>query len=105
MSWAAVYLILAIVLEVGGTTSMKLSMGFTRLVPSISIFVFYSLAFVFLTLSLKKLELSTAYAIWSGLGTFLVAMIGVYYFHEPMNAIKLASLFLIIFGIVGLKVG
>lgn len=101
----ALYLILAIILEVAGTTSMKLSYGFTKLGPSILIFIFYILSFIFLTLSLKRLEVSLAYAVWSGLGTLLIAFIGVFYFHEPMTAIKAFSLLLIIVGVVGLKVG
>lgn len=57
----------AIVLEVAGTTSMKLSQGFTRLGPSVLIFVFYGLSFVALTLALKKVDVGVAYAIWAGL--------------------------------------
>ena len=101
----AVYLLLAILFEVAGTTSMKLSYGFTQLIPSICIFVFYSFAFIFLTLSLKRLEVSIAYAIWSGLGTLLIAVIGFVFFKETMSAVKIASLMLIIVGVVGLKLG
>lgn len=99
------YLILAILLEVAGTTSMKLSSGFTKLVPSVLIFVFYILSFSFLTLSLKRMEVSVAYAIWSGLGTLLIAIIGVTFFHEPMTAIKMASLGLVVIGVIGLRIG
>lgn len=99
----ALYLILAILLEVAGTTSMKLSQGFSQVGPSILIFVFYIFSFVFLTLSLKRLELSMAYAVWSGLGTTLIAVIGVVFFHEPMTAIKIVSLLLVILGVVGLE--
>lgn len=99
------YLFLAILLEVAGTTSMKLSAGFSKLVPSIFIFVFYVLSFTFLTLSLKRLEVSFAYAIWAGLGTLMIALIGVFYFNEPMTVIKAMSLLLIVIGVVGLKAG
>lgn len=99
------YLILAIVLEVAGTTSMKLADGFTKPVPSTLLFVFYLLSFICLTLSLKRLEVSVAYAIWAGLGTSLIAVIGVFYFHEPMTLIKLGSLALIIVGVMGLRLG
>lgn len=99
------YLVLAILLEVAGTTSMKLAYGFTKPVPSILLFVFYILSFIFLTLSLKRLEISVAYAIWAGLGTSLIAIIGVFYFHEPMTIVKLASLSLIIVGVMGLRLG
>jgi small multidrug resistance pump len=102
---AAFYLMLAILFEVAGTTSMKLSDGFTILIPSISIFIFYFFSFVFLTLSLRRLELSTAYAVWSGLGTLLIALIGMLFFKELMTTVKALSLGLIIIGVVGLRLG
>ncbi len=95
----------AIVLELAGTTSMKLSEGFTRLVPSVLLFVFYGASFVGLTLALKKIEISVAYAIWSGAGTALIAMIGILYFREAATALKLVSILLIIVGVVGLNLG
>ncbi len=95
----------AIVLEVAGTTSMKLSEGFSRLVPSVLIFVFYGLSFVALTLALRRFDVSVAYAVWSGVGTALVAVIGVMYFREPLTALKLVSIALIIAGVVGLNLG
>lgn len=101
MTW--VYLVLAIVLEVSGTTCMKLSEGFTKTVPSILLFVFYTLSFGMLTLALKRIDVSVAYAVWSGMGTALIATIGILYFKEPMTALKLISLALIIGGVVGLN--
>ncbi len=93
----------AIVLELMGTTSMKLSEGFTKLVPSVLLFVFYAASFAALTLALKKIELSIAYAVWSGAGTALIAAIGILYFHEGATALKLISILLIIIGVVGLN--
>jgi small multidrug resistance pump len=101
MTW--LYLALAISLEVSGTTCMKLSDGFTRRVPSILLFVFYTLSFCMLTLALKRLDVSIAYAVWSGVGTALIATIGVLWFSEPVTALKLISLGLIIIGVVGLN--
>ena len=101
MTW--LYLALAILLEVSGTTCMKLSQGFTRLVPSILLFVFYTLSMGMLTLALKKIDVSVAYAVWSGVGTALIATIGVLWFKEPVTALKLISLGLIIIGVVGLN--
>lgn len=98
------YLLCAIFMEVAGTTFMKLSNGFTQLGPSILIFVCYILSFIFLTLSLKRLEVSFAYAVWAGLGTFLIAIIGIFYFHEPMTVLKALSLSFIIIGVAGLKI-
>ena len=101
MTW--LYLILAILLEVSGTTCMKLSEGFTKTIPSVLLFVFYTLSFGMLTLALKKLDVSVAYAVWSGMGTALIATIGVLWFKEPVTALKLISLGLIIIGVVGLN--
>lgn len=103
MSW--LYLTLAIVLEVCGTTSMKLSEGFTRLVPSILIFIFYGFSFGALTFALKGIDVSVAYAVWSGLGTAMIAAIGILWFKEPAGALKLASIGLIIIGVVGINLG
>lgn len=99
------YLLLAIVLEVTGTTCMKLSAGFTKTLPSVLMFVFYILSFSALTLALKKVDVSVAYAIWSGMGTALIATIGILWFNEPLTMLKLISLALIIIGVIGLNLG
>jgi len=96
------YLAVAIVLEVTGTTSMKLSQGFTKIVPSILMFVFYLASLAVLTLALKKIDVSIAYAVWAGLGTALIAVIGIVYFHESASILKIASILFIIVGVVGL---
>ncbi len=100
---AWILLIAAIFLEVAGTTSMKLSVGFTKLIPSIAIFFFYGLSFTALTLSLRDIDLSVAYALWAGLGTALIAIIGVVYFKEPATILKIISVALIVAGVVGLN--
>jgi small multidrug resistance pump len=96
------YLAGAILFEVAGTTCMKLSRGFTEFVPSVMIFVFYACAFGLNTVATKTIELSVAYAIWSGVGTALTAAIGILYFKEPATAMKMASLGLIVIGVIGL---
>jgi small multidrug resistance pump len=101
MEW--IILIFAILTEVAGTTAMKLSRGFTRIVPSIAMGAFYIISFVLLNLALKKINVSVAYAIWSGIGTALIAVIGYLWFKESMNAIKVISLGLIILGVIGLE--
>ncbi len=101
MSW--LYLLAAIVLEVCGTTSMKLSRGFTVPGPTAAIFVFYAASIVCLTLAVHRIEISVAYAIWSAVGTALVAAIGVLWFREVASAPKLISLALVIVGVVGLR--
>ncbi len=100
MSW--LYLILAIILEVSGTTCMKLSYGFTKLLPSILMFILYGFSLGALTLALKKIDVGMAYAVWSGLGTALIATVGVFWFKEAMSAVKIISLGLIIIGVIGL---
>ena len=75
---------------------MKLSRGFTEITPSIMMFVFYACAFGLNTVAVKTIELSVAYAIWSGVGTALTGAIGILYFKEPATAIKMVSLTLII---------
>ena len=101
MVW--VYLILAILTEVAGTISMKLTEGFTKLVPSVSMVIFYILSLGRLGLALKKMDVSVVYAVWSGLGVAFIAVIGVLWFQEPVTALKLSSLALIVVGVVGLN--
>lgn len=103
VSWA--YLIAAILFEVAGTTSMKFSKGFSKVLPSALIFLFYGFAVAALTFALKRIDISVAYAIWSGLGTALIALIGMVWFREPVTAVRLASIMLIIIGIIGLNLG
>ena len=93
----------AIILEVAGTTSMKLSAGFARLIPSLLLFAFYTMSFTALTFALKGIDVSLAYAIWSGIGTVLITIIGILYFHEPLTSLKILSIGLIVAGVVGLN--
>ena len=102
-SW--LYLTGAILLEVAGTSCMKLSEGFTKIIPSVLIFVFYTLSFVGLTIALKKLDVGIAYAVWAGIGTALIAVIGIIYFKEALTTVKVLSILLIIAGVVGLNLG
>ena len=99
------YLILAIIAEMMGTTCVKLSGGFARLLPSVLIFVFYGLSLGMLGLALKKVDLGLAYAIWSGLGIAVVASVGILWFREPVTAMKMVSLGLIVAGVAGLNMG
>ena len=99
-AWAV--LSLAIVFEVAGTTCMRLSESFSRLTPSVLIFAFYGISFALNTLVVRQLGLSVVYAVWSGVGTVLTALIGYLYFKEPATALKMASTGLIIIGVFGL---
>jgi len=99
------FLFAAILLEVAGTTCMKLSEGFSRLTPSLLMALFYILSFASLTVAGKRIEIGVAYAVWSGLGTALIAVIGFTFFGEVATSLKLVSIALIILGVVGLNLG
>ena len=101
MAW--VFLIIGIILEVFGTMFLKLSDGFTNLVPSILMFVFWGAGFGFLSFALKKIDISIAYAIWSGTGIAFMAIMGMIWFGEIVSTLKIVSIALIILGVVGLN--
>ena len=103
MHW--LYLAIAIVFEVMGTMSMKLSDGFRHLWPSVSIFACYGFAFGFNTLALRRLDISVTYAVWSGVGTAAIAFIGMAWLREPVTTTKIGSIGLIVLGVIGLTVG
>jgi len=103
MSKSWIYLIGAILFEVSGTTCMKLSQGFAKIIPSILIFVFYSCSFTLMTLAIKQLEVSVVYAIWSGIGMALITAIGIFVFGESASLLKLISILFITVGIIGLN--
>ncbi|MGX4668968.1 DMT family transporter [Cerasibacillus sp. JNUCC 74] len=94
------FLIIAIVFEVFGTTMLKLSNGFTNLIPTLCFILGFSLAFYYLSLSLKTIALSLAYAIWSGLGTALTALIGIFIWNEPFGSLTAIGLIAIIGGVI-----
>ncbi|MEQ8284872.1 multidrug efflux SMR transporter [Thalassospira sp.] len=98
------YLFIAISLEVIGTVSLKFSNGFTDWRFSVLTLVVYGLSFWVLSLTLRVIPIGTAYAVWAGLGTAAIAIIGLVFFKEPMTAMKGIFLLMIIGGVVGLKV-
>lgn len=99
-----IYLLIAILTEVVGTTMMKVSQGLSRLIPSVLMFAMYAISFIFMAFALKKLEVSTAYAIWSGLGTAVIAAIGIVWFQESLSVAKVIGTVLVIVGVVLLNV-
>lgn len=101
MSWF--YLALAIVFEVGGTTMMKFTEGFTRPLPSSAVVVLYVISTVFMNFAVRFIDLSIVYAIWSGVGTASITLIGYWFFHEPLTALKIGSIALIVLGVIGLN--
>lgn len=100
-----VLLALAICFEVAATTSLKLSEGFTRLIPSVVMVVCYVASFGALAFALKRLEVSVAYAVWSGAGTAAIAVIGALFLQESMTLSKAVAILLIIAGVVILELG
>lgn len=101
MSW--LFLSIGIVFEVCGTICMKLSNGFTQILPSVVMMICYMASLGMLTLALKQIPMNVAYAIWAGVGTLLVVMLGLFFFHETLSIPKLASILLIILGVVGVR--
>ena len=93
----------AIATEVVATVALKASDGFSRPVPSAIVVVGYLLSFWLLALVLKQLSVGTTYAIRSAVGTAAVALIGVFAYGETASALKLASLGLIVLGVIGLN--
>ncbi|MET9092752.1 DMT family transporter [Streptomyces cyaneofuscatus] len=105
MGYAYGLLAAAIAAEVAGTTAMKYSEGFTRLWPSIGTAVGYLIAFTLLAQTLKTLSVGTAYAIWAGVGTAAVALIGILFLGESSSPVKIVGVGLIVVGVVVLNLG
>jgi small multidrug resistance pump len=94
----------AILTEVIATSALKLSDGLSRVVPSIVVAVGYILSFVLLAQALKlHLQVSVAYAVWSGVGTAAIAVIGMLVLDEPLNPAKVVGIALVILGVVVLN--
>ena len=96
--WA--YLAVAIVAEVIATSALKASEGFTRFVPSIVVVVGYGIAFAFLSLTLRTIPVGVAYAIWSGVGIVLIALVGYFVFGQVLDAAALSGMALILAGVL-----
>ncbi|SNX57582.1 small multidrug resistance pump [Streptomyces sp. TLI_55] len=95
----------AIAAEVGATTAMKYSEGFSRLLPSLLTVLGYVVSFALLAQTLRTVAVGTAYAIWAGVGTASIAAIGMVFLGEGMTAAKAAGIVLIILGVVVLNLG
>ena len=97
------YLLVAGLFEISWAVGLKFSHGFTQLVPSLLTVIGMIASFYFLALALKNLPLGTAYAIWTGIGTIGTVIFGIILFKEPVTAVRLFCIALIISGITGLK--
>lgn len=102
MHW--LYLALAIVAEVVATSALKTAAGFTRPLPSLLVVLGYGVAFYFLSLSLRVVPVGVAYAIWSGVGTALIAVIGWLLFGQTLDLPAWIGLALIVAGVAVLQV-
>jgi multidrug resistance protein EbrA len=100
-----IILIIAIIGEVFGSSMLKASNGFKRVLPILGVIIGYGVAFYALSLALKTIPLGMAYAIWSGLGTVLTALIGIIIYKEGVSSKKLFGIGLIIGGVVILNLG
>lgn len=100
-----VTLVGAILAEVLGTTAMKYSDGFSKLWPSLITGFSYAVAFALLAQTLKTMSVGTTYAIWSGVGTAAIAVIGIVFIGESVSAAKIMGILLVIFGVILLNVG
>jgi quaternary ammonium compound-resistance protein SugE len=101
MAW--IYLVTAGLLEIGFTTSMRYTEGFTRLLPTILFAAFIAASLYFLSKATEVIPLGTAYAVWGGIGAVGTVLVGIFYFQEPADLPRLILLTLLISCIVGLK--
>ncbi|OAB75514.1 DMT family transporter [Paenibacillus crassostreae] len=102
--WAWIFLALAILFELSGTISMKISHGFTRPWASVFMFIFYGISFTSLNYALTSIKVGVAYAIWSGAGIILIFLAGMIFFDEKISLASVLWVTVIIVGIVGLNI-
>jgi len=102
MPW--VYLVLAGIFECGWAIGLKYADGWTKLVPSLLTIMAMALSFWLLSAAMKTIPVGTAYAVWTGIGTVGVAILGMVLFEESHDIMRIICLLLIVSGIVGLKI-
>lgn len=101
MEW--MYLILAGIFEITWATTMKLSQGFSKALPTLITIIGYIASAIFLSMALKKIPLGSAYAIWTGIGIVGTSVFGVVLFHEMLSGLQILCIGLIVIGVAGLK--
>lgn len=98
MKW--MYLFIAILAEVVGTSALKAAEGFTKWVPSLLVVVGYGVAFYFLSVSLKSIPMGIGYAIWSGVGIVLISLIGYFVYKQALDLPAVIGISLILVGVL-----
>ncbi len=101
MKW--ILLFIAIAAELGGSTCMKLSNGFSNILFSVLTFLFWGVSLSMFVFALKHFDLSFIYAFWAGMGILLVSIIGMAFFKEPVTYMKVISILIIVFGVIMLN--
>lgn len=101
MAW--IYLIIAGILEIGWATGLKYTHGFSRLWPTVATVACMGASFWLLTQALKSIPMGTCYAVWTGIGTAGTAVVGMAFFGESRDVLRLLSLFTIVAGVVALR--
>lgn len=101
MSW--IWIFIASLFEISWAVGLKYSQGFTQLKATIFTIIAMILSYVFLSLGVKNLPIGTAYAVWTGIGAVGTAIYGIIFFNEPKDLIRVFFIFLIIVGIIGLR--
>ncbi|MFT6551894.1 MAG: small multidrug resistance pump [Zhongshania marina] len=98
------YLAVAIISEVIATSALKSSDGFSKLMPSIAVVLGYGIAFYCLSIVLRTMPVGITYAIWSGLGVVLIAIVGLLYYGQRLDLPALLGMCLIVAGVVVINV-
>ena len=101
MAW--LWIFIASIFEISWAVGLKYSQGFTQLKASVFTIITMILSYVFLSLGAKELPIGTAYAVWTGIGAVGTAAYGILFFNEPKDFLRIAFIFLIVIGIVGLR--
>ena len=101
MAW--VYLLIAGAFEIVWAVSLKYTDGFTKLWPSVATVVAMGISMVCISFALRTIPMGTAYAIWTGIGAAGTVILGMLWFNEPRDVVRLISIAAIIAGIAGLK--
>jgi quaternary ammonium compound-resistance protein SugE len=101
MAW--LWILIASCFEISWAVGLKYSQGFTQLKASIFTIITMILSYVFLSLGAKELPIGTAYAVWTGIGAVGTAIYGILFFNEPRDLLRVFFIFIIVIGIIGLR--